>query len=428
MKIALDAYNISLPQGTGVATYGRNLARAVEGLGHEVSVLFGARASHSKVPLLNEIALAETDPLAGKQKPGAKHIAKTAVRAAKGLMAARTARQVSMSGQVILPHGLKLGAAHYWNAPSLYTAANSAFRVTGAITKVRLPGTDLAHWTYPLPLKIPGACNVYTLHDLVPLRLPYTTADVKRAYYKLCRHIAGEADHILTVSECSRRDIIDILGIDEHRVTNLYQPSDTAALLVGTDEAQIAQYVEGLLGVGLREYFLYFGAIEPKKNVARLIEAFLGSATNTPLVIVGAPGWGSDRDVSLLKSLVALDKHKRIIWLGYLPREMLAMLIAGARATVFPSLYEGFGLPVLESMALGTPVITSNTSSLPEVAGDAGLLVDPYDVRSIASAFITMDSDPAARTEFSRAGLAQATKFSLDVYKQSLTQFYDKVR
>src|SRR3546814_7191149 len=100
----------------------------------------------------------------------------------------------------------------------------------------------------------------------------------------------------------------------------------------------------------MREYFLFFGAIEPKKNIARMLEAYLGSGSKSPLVIVGAPGWGSDQDVKLLKSMASLDKRKRIIWLGYLPREMLAMLIAGARATLFPSLYEGFGLPVLESI------------------------------------------------------------------------------
>jgi glycosyltransferase involved in cell wall biosynthesis len=427
LKISIDTFNIALAQGTGVATYGRNHVRAAAALGHEVNMVFGARAGHSKVPILNEIALADDLP-AGTEKQSPSFMGKLAARALTGVIAARAANEVPISGQVILPHGLKLDAARFWNVPSLYAAARGAFQATGLISKVHLPGTDIAHWTYPLPLRIQGACNVYTLHDLVPLRLPYTTADVKRAYYRLCKRIARDADHILTVSECSRHDIIDILGVDEQRVTNLYQPSDTAALLASVTQAQIARYVEGLLNVGMREYFLFFGAIEPKKNIARLIEAYLGSAANSPLVIVGAPGWGSDRDVKLLKSLLALDGRRRILWLDYLPREMLVMLIAGARATLFPSLYEGFGLPVLESMALGTPVITSNTSSLPEVGGEAPVYVDPYDISSIVAAIARVDGDAALRNEMASAGLKQAQKFQPAAYEKRLSSFYDTLR
>lgn len=426
MKLLIDAYNISLAHGTGVATYGRNLARTVAGLGHEVDLLFASRAGHSKVPLLNEIAIAEGAPQAGKTKskrarPG------IVLQAASGIIASRKARPVPISGQVILPQGLHIDGARYWNVPAVYSAANGAFRATGAFSRVSLPGTDIAHWTYPLPVKLSGARNVYTLHDLVPLRLPYATADVKRTYYRLCRRIARDADHILTVSECSRRDIIDILQVEESRVTNLYQTCELARHLDGVTEEELRRHVEGLVPAGMREYFLFFGAIEPKKNIARMIEAYLGSGSKSPLVIVGAPGWGSDRDVKLLKSMAALDKRKRIVWLGYLPREMLAMLIAGARGVVFPSLYEGFGLPVLESMSLGTPVITSTTSSLPEVAGDAALLVDPYDVRSITRAILEMDGAEGTRTDLARRGLQQAGNFSQAAYAERLAAFYTKL-
>lgn len=427
MRIVIDAFNIALPHGTGVATYGRSLARAANQLGHGIHVLFGSRRAHSRVSLLNEIALAEGDAEIKSKRLSQWTTASAFVRAARGTVQPIQAKSVPVSGQVFLPQRLQVDAAQYWNAQNLYLGSEHVFRASSAFTKVNLEGIDLAHWTYPLPVKIPGARNIYTLHDLVPLRLPYTTADRKRTYYRLCRKIADNADHILTVSEVSRRDIIDILGVTEDRVTNLYQTSDIGSALGTIDEAFITRYVEGLLGVGMREYFLFFGAIEPKKNVARLVEAYLASSVNSPLVIVGGPGWGSDQDVKLLKSLAGLDGRKRIVWLGYLPRDMLAMLIAGARATVFPSLYEGFGLPALESMTLGTPVITSNVSSLPEVVGEAGLLVDPYDVRAIARAIIDMDSDEAARTEISQKGIAQAAKFNSAAYEARLANFYAKI-
>jgi glycosyltransferase involved in cell wall biosynthesis len=432
-NILIDAYNIARPHGTGVATYARNLAQAAAGLGHAVNLLFGTRAGHSKKqPLLNEIALAEGDEaFAANGKPLGK--ARLALSTARGILGSRQAREVAISGEVILPPMLRTGldacaaSARYWNAPRLYNLAHGAFHVTGQMTRVTAGRTDVAHWTYPLPVRARGAANIYTLHDLVPLRLPYTTADRKKTYLALCQRIAREAEHILTVSECSRADIIRILGVTEDRVTNLYQSTDIATLIDGVSSDQIACEVEGLLGARMRGYYLFFGALEPKKNLARLLEAHLASGSKHPLVIVGAPGWGSERDVKLLKQLAELDQKNRIKWLGYLPRQTLATVIAGARAVMFPSLYEGFGLPVLEAMSLGTPVITSNTSSLPEVAGEAALLVDPTDVRAIARAIGAVDADDQIVAEFSRRGLVQAEKFSAAAYRHRLSEFYGKL-
>ncbi|MEQ5788192.1 glycosyltransferase family 4 protein [Erythrobacter sp. NFXS35] len=428
-KLLIDAYNIARPHGTGVATYGRNLARAAAGVGHKVSLLFGTRAGHSaKQPLLNEIALAEGDEgQADARKRLAPVLPGQVAKAAGGILATREAREIALTGEVILPSALRIAGARYWNTPQLYSLAHGAFKVTGQLTKVAVPGTDVAHWTYPLPVKMPGAANIYTLHDLVPLRLPYTTADRKKTYLALCQRIAREADHIVTVSEHSRTDIIRILGVEEARVTNLYQSTDIAALVDGVPREQIAREVEGLLGVAMRGYYLFFGALEPKKNLARLLEAHLASGSPHPLVIVGAPGWGSERDVALLKQLADLDRRKRIKWLGYLPRQTLATVIAGARAVVFPSLYEGFGLPVLEAMSLGTPVITADTSSLPEVAGKAALLVDPMDVRAIARAINAMDDDDRMVEDLSQRGRVQAERFSAAAYRARLTEFYAKL-
>jgi len=424
-SILVDAYNIARPQGTGVATYGRNLARAAAGLGHEVGLLFAARAGKRGDPLLREIALAEGDDAAAAgRRP---RLLGQVATAAGGVLTARHAQEIALSGEVILPSGLALPGARYWNAPQLYGLAHGAFRATGRMTRIAGPQAEIAHWTYPLPVTARGAANVYTMHDLVPLRLPHTTADRKKTYLALARRIASEADHILTVSDHSRGDIMRILGVEESRITNLYQSTDIAALMADVTEAQIAREVEGLLGAPMRGYYLFFGAIEPKKNIVRLLEAHLTSGSPHPLVIVGAPGWGSAREVALIEQLAALGDGKRVRWLGYLPRQTLATVIAGARGVVFPSLYEGFGLPVLEAMALGTPVITSNTSSLPEVAGDAALLVDPLDVRAIARAMLALDTDDAAVTDMARAGLVQAERFNAQAYRARLAGFYARL-
>jgi glycosyltransferase involved in cell wall biosynthesis len=426
-KLSIDAFNLARPHGTGIATYGRTLAQAASALGHDVSLLFGDKTGKASDPLLNEVALMEADR-DGRNKLPVSTLVRRGVAALTGTLGARGGFEVPMSGQVVMPAGLPRETDRLWNVRNLYSGADIAFRATGRFTRVANYGIDLAHWTYPLPVRMPKAQNVYTLHDLVPLKLPYTTADTKRVYLSMCQRIAREADHILTVSECSRNDIIEMLGVEPGRITNLYQASDTAQTIEGVSDADIERYVEGVLGVAPKGYFLFFGAIEPKKNVARLLEAYLGSGIKSPLVIVGAPGWGSKQDLALIEAMAALDTGKRVKWLGFLPRATLTRLIAGARAILFPSLYEGFGLPVLEAMELGTPVITSNISCLPEIGGDAPQYVDPYDVQSILTTIRTVDSDAGLRADMASKGLVQAKHFSSAAYQARLAKFYGNIR
>lgn len=427
MKLSIDAFNLARSHGTGVATYGRMLAQTASALGHDVSLLFGSKIGDSADSLLNEVALmdARRD---SEEEASIPVLVRRGVTGLASTLWQLRGFEVPMSGHVVMPVGLPPAPNQLWNVQNLYFNADIAFRVTGRFTSVANYGVDLAHWTYPVPVRMSKAQNVYTVHDLVPLKLPYTTADTKRVYYRMCQRIAREADHILTVSECSRRDIIEMLGVDPGRITNLYQASDLSQTTEGVSERDIARYVEGVLGIAPKGYFLFFGAIEPKKNVARLLEAYLGSGTKAPLIMVGTPGWGSKRDMALIESMAALDTGKRIKWLGHLPRATLTRLIAGARAVLFPSLYEGFGLPVLEAMELGTPVITSNVSSLAEVGGEAPQYVDPYNVQSILGAIRKVDADSDLRADMSLKGLIQARNFSSAAYQARLSDFYGTIR
>lgn len=421
-RLLVDGYNLGLVKGTGVATYGRNLCREASELGHEVSVLYGQRFSNSGNPLLREIAFFDPDSKPPRPLPEALRATRDALLGPLG----HSPSEVRLSGSVIArPFASRMPECNQvYNGKDLYSASAASFAVWGNLAKVRMPQQlDLAHWTYPLPVRAAGCPNIYTLHDLVPLRLPYTTLDNKRRYYKLLRRIVETADHIVTVSECSRRDIIELLGVSENRVTNTYQSVYVPTALRELDDSQIAREVEGATGAGFKEYFLFWGSIEPKKNIDRMIEAYLSSGVSAPLVIVGAQAWKSQDQLRLLKN-ESLRRDKRIIQLSYAPLQLLVSLIRGARVALFPSLYEGFGLPVLEAMLLGTPVICSDTASLPEVAGEAALAVDPYDSRAIASAIRQIDSDPDLRAELSRRGRAQAELFSPAAYRERLAELY----
>ena len=424
-SILIDGHNLGLVKGTGVATYARNLSLEATHLGHDVSVVYGQAFGNKGNPLLREIAF--FDPKL--EKPKKHEVALNMLTYGLHGPFSQHPREVTLSGSVIrraqasrMPECKRI-----YNGTDLFNRASAGFAMTGRMTKVRLDDQhDLAHWTYPLPIRAPGCPNIYTLHDLVPLRLPYTTLDNKKRYFKLMQRIAREADHIVTVSECSKRDIMDLLGIEETRITNTYQSVHIPQAMLELDEEQVAREVEGATGAAYKEYYLFWGSIEPKKNIERMIEAFLSSGVQRPLVIVGAQAWKSEDSLKLLKNK-RLQGDRRIVQLTYAPFTMLVSLIRGARAALFPSLYEGFGLPALEAMTLGTPVIASNTASLPEVVGDAALSVDPYSAREIAAALRKLDNDDDLRDEYVRRGHERVKLFSPQTYRERLESLYRRV-
>jgi glycosyltransferase involved in cell wall biosynthesis len=432
-NILIDGYNLGLEKGTGVATYARNLSYEIKALNHSVSVLYGNRAAPSRDPLMREIAFFDSN--AGDRNR-ALEIIEQAHRALLGPFG-HVAAKVPISGTVVArPFSARMPAYdEIYNATDVFKRSQSAYKLWGNLSTVKMPTRpDLVHWTYPVPLKVKGAPNIYTMHDLVPLKLPYTTLDKKRGYLNLMRQLAKTSDHIVTVSECSKRDIVDILGIDPRRVTNTYQSVSIPQKLLDKSDDRVAREVEGAAGVGYKDYFLFWGSIEPKKNIGRMIEAYLASKVDAPLVIVGAQAWKSEQELRLLNDEVIryqtihngeLRTKLRVVQLSYAPFSLLVSLIRGAKVALFPSLYEGFGLPALEAMLLGTPVICSNTASLPEVVGDAALMVDPYDNVALANAIRTLDSDADLRADLSQRGKLQAAKYSPEVYRASLQKLYD---
>ncbi|UXC89776.1 glycosyltransferase family 4 protein [Sphingobium sp. RSMS] len=401
MKIITDGYNMALPHGTGVATYGRAFLRAVRGLGHESHLLFGeetSQASRSLTPLGREL----------------RKIADF-VRAPLGFHPARADGVLAVERDRYPP------VDAVWNRSRLFRAAKGAFRRTGRFTPVHIPGIDIAHWTYPLPLFVRGARNIYTIHDLVPLLFPAMVKNGVEEYRNICAAIARRGEHIVTVSECSRRDIIAMFDVAEEQVTNSYQPFDPADTATLPPDPVLDRWK--LVDKG---YFLFFGAIEPKKNVGRLLDAYLRSGVNTPLLVVAAGGWGCEAERRRLEAL-ARDPLSGVILQDYLPRKALVELIRRARATLFPSLYEGFGLPVLESMALGTAVVASDVSALPEIVGKAGLLVDPQSIDSISQAIRLIDGDPDGRRDREREGLEQAGRFSPEQYQARIANLFARL-
>jgi glycosyltransferase involved in cell wall biosynthesis len=422
-RICLDGFNLALPAGTGIATYARNLGAAIHRLGHETQVLYGPAGALTGNTLLNEIALYDA------ATPRRRRIARKVVAAATSWLG-RTAVQLPASGEVVSAPDNGLAADVVWAADDVFNAANRGFSFHRQFSPIdfreaagaRRP--DVFHWTCVLPMRARRARNLYTIHDVVPLRLPYATLDNKRAFFDACRQICRTADRVVTVSETSRADIMRIFGVGPERVVNTYQAVDVPQALRAKPAEQVAGEIEGVFGVGWGDYFLFFGAIEPKKNLSRVLEAYLAANIKTPLIVVGAEGWLSESQLELLQEGGGAERRDRVRRYEYLPYPTLVSLIRGAKATLFPSLYEGFGLPVLESMQLGAPVLASTGGSLPEVAGDAALLVEPTDVDAMKRAILTLDADADLRADLKARGLAQAARFSPQAYDARLAELY----
>lgn len=431
-RIMIDGFNLALPRGTGVATYGFNLALAARGMGLGVEGMYGLRAPFNRK--LREIMFYESMGEGHQTRPPAK-FSLSGFRELSLLLRPKLARQIpqaedSRVDTQAFAHRLPR-FDRLFTSPDLFDQAMRHFRRFGLFLPLRVPDPpQIAHWTYPLPVRLVGARNIYTLHDLVPLRLPHTTLDNKRQYYKLVHACVRKGDAICTVSEASARDIGMLFPQSAGKVFNTYQAVDLPPSITDLDEAEVETTVRQIFNLPYKGYFLFFGAIEPKKNVGRLIEAYLASGCTTPLVIVGTRAWGSDVELRLLQKdeiqpLKATFRNIRRI--DYLPRSLLMRLVRGARAVTFPSLYEGFGLPALEAMMLGTPVLTSNTSSLPEVVGDAALTVDPYKPADIIAALRRLDTDEGLRAQLSAAGRKQAATYAVPAYQQRLADMYGRV-
>lgn len=418
---------MALPKGSGIATYGRNLVAAIRQAGFSPEALYGPTARRSSDALTNLAALADGPPPKGR-------INKTRRwRRTLTSRLGRTAFAVPRSDQIVWPSsgGAEPDVDRFWSCPDLYSLANRAFDKYGTMTPVNFEKNDSArpnivHWTCPLPIYARGVQNIVTVHDLIPLRLPHTTVDDVKDYATRLRRSLDRADHIVVVSERTRRDLIEWTGIDETRITNTYQAVTLPAKLSQRSESSAVIDVEAVLGLGWKDYFLYFGAVEPKKNLARIIQAHLASGVKAPLVVVGGRGWLDSDENDFLADLAARGED-RVRRFAYMPFDILISVIRGARGVLFPSLYEGFGLPVLEAMLLGTPVLTSREGALPEVAGEAALFVDAYDVDSIKAGILALDSDPSLRNRLSDQGKHQASRFSMEAYKAQVSELYGRL-
>lgn len=287
-----------------------------------------------------------------------------------------------------------------------------------------LPQAALYHATEHLLMPLRGVPAVLTVHDLIFRRYPAHHKPLNRWYLNLTMPLfCRRASHIIAVSEQTKRDVMEAYGVPAAKITVIYEAASSAFT---QQSAEAIGAMRGRYGLPAR-YLLSVGTIEPRKNLGRVLAAFEQLRDEDlvdALVIVGKKGWLYDDFFARLDRSPA---KQAVIFPGWVADEDLPAVYAGASALAFPSEFEGFGLPVLEAMACGAPVVCANTSSLPEVAGDAALLVDPLDTDALTAALRRVLSEPGLASELRRRGAAQAARFSWERTAQGTLAVYEQV-
>lgn len=288
---------------------------------------------------------------------------------------------------------------------------------------------DVIHIPSQMGFFLPVSCaKVLTVHDLTPYLFPGMYPFAWGFLYRyLLPLILRRVDMVITDSRSAKRDIMEHMGVPETKIRTIYLGVDTERYKVLP-----LSYVEPARQKYQLDfpYILYVGNLAPRKNIPTLLKAFhvvsQESRSNYKLVIVGQKAWKDQPIFPIFNTVRALDLQDKVIFLGYVPEEDLPGIYNAASLFVFPSIYEGFGLPPLEAMMCGVPVITSNSSSLPEVIGDAGIMVDPYDSAALAVAINQALTEDSLRTTLIRKGLERAKLFSWQKCAEETVAVYEE--
>ncbi len=286
------------------------------------------------------------------------------------------------------------------------------------------PGIDLFHATDHLLPRLSRVRTVFTLHDLIFRLYPETHKPLNRWFLTLVMpRFLKAADAVIAVSEHTKRDAVRFYGLDEAKIHVIYEGVDARFRPASAEAMARVRRDHGLPP----QFILSLGTIEPRKNLTSLLEAYHGlrvRGSEARLVIVGQKGWLYE---GFFRRLHELGLENEVVFTGFVPDADLPALYSAAELFVFPSLYEGFGLPVLEALACGAPVVTSNRSSLPEVAGDAALLVDPTSVADLQATMTTVLESQDVRADLKARGPRQAARFSWDKAARETLALYQSV-
>jgi glycosyltransferase involved in cell wall biosynthesis len=308
---------------------------------------------------------------------------------------------------------------------SLWTPSHNRFEQTALSFEISRLGLDLLHSPDFIPPFRRNYKSVITIHDLAFLLYPHFLTKESARYYGQIDQAWRKTDHIIAVSEATKHDSIKMLGVPEKKITVIHEAANPIYRPLPIEEARQVAKEKYKLD---QDFILFVSTIEPRKNLPGLLQAYRrlrdDYKRDETLVLAGSNGWLWEE---VYETVAKLNLEKHVAFLGRVPSEDLVYLYNASRLLVHPSFYEGFGLTPLEAMTCGTPVIVSNTSSLPEVVGDAAVLINPHDIEGLTVAIWRVLTEPDLRKDLSCKGLKRAKKFSWKHAAEKTLEVYHKV-
>ncbi len=308
---------------------------------------------------------------------------------------------------------------------SLWTPSHNRFEQQALGFEVSRLKLDLLHSPDFIPPFRRNCQSVITIHDLAFLLYPHFLTKESARYYGQIDQAWRRTDHIIAVSEATKQDSIKMLGVPEKKITVIHEAANPIYRPLPKDEA--VAYVNQRYRLN-RDYILFVSTIEPRKNLPGLLQAYRRLRDDYKrtelLVLAGANGWLWEE---VYETVSRLNLEDHVVFLGRVPSEDLVYLYNAARLLVHPSFYEGFGLTPLEALNCGTPAIVSNTAALPEVVGDAAMLIDPHDIEGLTVAMMRVLTENDLREDMISKGLKRAKQFSWEKAAQKTLEVYRKV-
>ena len=409
----------------GTSFYAKAIIKATKELASHNYILTSARTEKSDC--LQELSIVrnlETPRKSGRKKILLKYI--------KDLLSFTKYKQVSKN--YVNNDELNLNSKlNYLNYVDGYINKSSIYEIIGFHTRlfdfpysIDIDNTDILFCTSPMNVRNKNrqGLTIQTLHDVLPLVAPYhPPTDNSRIFYKRVKNMLIYSDFIFSVSEFSKQELLKIFPQYENKVYVTYQP-----ISINEEEKILAQHdllkKSVLAKYNLEEsrYLIFVGVLEKRKNIDTVIDAYLAikDKLNMPLVLVGSLGYGSER----LRKVI---KNASIRQIGYISNVEKLVLLRNANLFLFPSLYEGFGLPPLEAMTMGCPVLVSNNSSLPEVCKDAAFYVNPNSLTEVAEGIMEMVNNSSLRTDLINKGYKVSSYFSFENYQKTIKHIMTRI-
>ena len=429
-EVVVDTYNLRLTKGSGIKTYGITLIESLRRLGATISVLSDRVLPKQRDEVLDEVHFFDPPPIPSLL-PGRLRSLVDTLRLATGPQ-----RPVPIRMRHVIQgrsHQPIAQADHIYNVSDVYDRSHRLYRLAGRRATIDLGGAGsngagrrrIWHATTPMPIRVRGTPMITTVHDLIPLRLPYMTRDHKKTFYGVVDEALRDSCLVLAVSEFTKRDLLELFDVDESKIVVTWETYSPSVPLPESVDQTVVLRQHGLRP---HEYLLYVGNVDPRKNLGVLFQALSAVPCDFPLVIAGRKSDRWEQEIEAAQAhLGVYDQRRlrsRLRLLDYVPAALLQVLYRNALCLVMPSLYEGFGLPVLEAMRHECPVVCANRTSLPEIAGDAALYFDPESPYELSAQILALAGDKVRRFALIQAGRAQAERFSPEAYTERVSAAY----